>query len=94
METPDEHELLCSLLDIEDKWCDIGLSLKVQCNVLNDFKESGCDNCTKLKKVINIWKNTQPSPVTWKVVITAMGSHDNKMLADRICCHLKLGNLL
>ena len=90
--TPNERELLCPLIDISHKWYDIGLLLKVPRNVLDDLKQSENDNITKVKKVINIWKGTERSSVTWKMVITAMESPDNKMIATRIRCHLKLGN--
>ena len=93
-ETPNERELLRPLIDIRHKWYDIGLTLQVRRNDLDDLKQSEDDDITKLKKVINIWKGTERSSVTWKGVINAMKSPDNKMIVNRIHCHLKLGNLL
>ena len=85
-EFPDEHVLFNLLYDISDQWYDIGLSLQVCCNVLDDLKQSEDDDETKLKKVMNIWEDTKSSSTTWETMITAMESPtiNNKEIADYI----------
>ena len=92
-ETPNEHELFNLLIDTGDIWYDIGLTLQVDQNDLDDLIQSEDNHLTKLRKVINCWKDTQPSPVIWKTIITAMESPviNKKMIADRIRQYLKLG---
>ena len=90
-ETPTKLELfhlLCS-----DKWYDIGLSLQVRRNVLDNLKQSEGDDVLKLDKLINIWKETQPSPDTWETVITAIESPivNDKETADLIREYLSAG---
>ena len=81
---------------IRNKWYDIGLSLQVRRNVLNDLKQSEDDDETKLKKVMNIWEETKSSPDTWETMITAVESPviNNKEIADRIRQYLKSSKLL
>ena len=95
-ETPDKDELLQLLYDISDKWYDIGLSLQVPRNVLNDLRQSEGHNIVKLNKVLNIWNDTKSSTVTWQTVITAMESSviNDKGIANKIHQDLKLSKLL
>ena len=81
---------------IRDKWYDIGLSLQVRRNVLDDLKQSEDDNETKLKKVMNIWEDTKSSPDTWETMITAVESPiiNNKEIADNIREYLQFSKLL
>ena len=65
--TPNEEELLLLLEDISDKWYDIGLSLQVHRNVLDDLNQSEDNSETKLDKVINILKNTKSSSNNWEI---------------------------
>ena len=95
-ETPTEHELFYRLRDIRHKWYDIGLSLQVRRNVLDDLKQSQDDDETKLKKVLNIWEETKSSSFTWETVITAAESPviNNKEIADSIRRYLQSSKLL
>ena len=79
-----------------DKWYEIGLSLQVHRNLLDDLKHSWKSDIAKLNEVIRIWKNTKPSPITWETVMTAVQSPliGNKEIADRICQKLMRGKLL
>ena len=95
-ETPDEGELYSALVVIRDKWYDIGLSLQVRRNVLDEIKQSEDNDVTKLEKVTNIWEDTKSSPDTWETMITAMESPviNNKEIADMIRQYLKISKLL
>ena len=92
-ETPTQYELAYLLYDISDKWYDIGLSLQVRRNVLDDLKQSEDDNISKLVEVINVWKGSQPSPDTWETVVTAIESPivNDKETADIIRQYLSTG---
>ena len=91
-ETPTRYELFCLLNDISDKWYDIGLSLQVRCNVLDDLKESNGSNLTKLLNVCDNWlTTTQPSLVTWETMIMAFNSINNKSRCDLIHQYLSTG---
>ena len=95
-EAPEKYELYHLLLDIKEKWYDIGLSLLVCRSVLDNLKHNQDDDLTKVLKVLNYWKDTQSSPFTWETVITAMESPNlhNIAKADEIRQHLKLCKLL
>ena len=95
-EFPDERVLFNLLYDISDQWYDIGLSLQVCHNVLDDLKQSEDDDETKLKKVMNIWEDTKSSSTTWETMITAMESPtiNNKEIADYIRQYLQFSKLL
>ena len=95
-ETPTQFHLVYQLSAISDKWYDIGLSLQVCRNVLDEIKQSQDNDETNLKKVTNIWRDTKPSPDTWETIITAVESPviNNKKIADRIRQYLKLSKLL
>ena len=98
-ETLDEDDLsylLSLLFGISDKWYDIGLSLQVRRNVLDEIKQSENNNYIKLKKVISIWRDTKSSPDTWETMITAAESPviNNKEIADGIRQYLKISKLL
>ena len=92
-ETLNEDELVLLLIGISNKWYDIGLSLQVRRSILDDLKQSEGDDRTKLNKVINIWKETQPSPDTWETIITAIEDPivNDKVTADLIRQYLSTG---
>ena len=83
MESPDEHDLLILLSGISDKWYDIGLSLKVCRNFLDDLKQS--ERNDKLFAVIDNFLTTQPSPVTWETLITTI---ENPIINDKKTANL------
>lgn len=70
--SPNKHELLEQLADIDDKWPQIGLALKVGDNVLRGLECSQNHNIVKLNDVLQSWITRKSSPVTWKNVITAI----------------------
>ena len=92
-EAPTNHELSYLLIGISDQWYDIGLSLQVHRNVLDDLKQREDNNYTKLNKLIDVWKQTQPSPDTWETMITAIESPivNDKETADLIRQYLSTG---
>ena len=71
-EAPDKHDLLNLLADIDDRWYEIGLSLKVGDNILNGLESEKRKNVIKLNEILQSWMTTKSSPVTWDTVITAM----------------------
>ena len=87
----DSDNIAHLLNGIEDKWYDIGLSLQVQRSVLDDLKRSPACSYKKLKKIIEIWKEKEPSPVTWRTIITAIESYpvNEKEIANRMRENLK-----
>ena len=89
---PDKHKLVELLADIGHQWYVIGMALKVSDNVLEDLQTSPQDNKVKLNKVINTWLTCQPSPVTWKTVISALEGKlvNNLAKANEIRDHLGL----
>ena len=94
-ETPNEDELIYLLLDIDDNWDSIGVSLEVHHDILDDLKHGQDDNINKLRKIFKISRDTQPFPLTWETVITAIESDivDNSKKAKEIRRYLKLSKL-
>ena len=71
-DAPDKDELLKLLADINNKWREIGLSLKVANNVLKGLTIQNMTNFLKLDEVLQSWIETESSPVTWDTMITAI----------------------
>ena len=92
-EAPDKHDLLNLLADIDDKWYEIGLSLKVGDNVLNGLESEKRKNVIKLNEILQIWITTKSSPVTWDTVIAAMKGRlvNNVQKAEEIIEYLTKG---
>ena len=90
-EIPTKYELNSVLFNVSDKWYDIGLSLQVRRNVLDDLIQSERDD--KLLAVIDNFLTTEPSPVTWETVITAIEGPivNDKETADLIRQYLSTG---
>ena len=85
-QTPDTVTLCHLLIDIDCMWYEIGLSLGVHLSVLDNLKRSQGCSYYKLKKVIQNWKDTKPSPITWETVISAIESPfvNSKKIANGI----------
>ena len=64
--------MLKLLADIDHQWFVLGSALNVSYNILNGLKSSQDENKVKLIQVIHTWLTTQPSPVTWETVISAI----------------------
>ena len=92
-ETPSKYELFRLLDGISDKWYDIGLSLQVRRNVLDDLKHDQRDNDYKLVAVIHNFLTSQSSLVNWETVIGAIESPtvNDKETADVIHQYLSTG---
>ena len=92
-EAPSKHELCRLLSNIRHKWYDIGLSLQVRHNVLDDLKHNLRDNDYKLFAVIHNSLTSQSSPISWETVIAAIESPivNDKETADLIRQYLSTG---
>ena len=88
---PNELLLINLLADIEHKWYEIGCALQVQQDVLETLQHN---NLLNLSDVIRIWKDTQPSPITWETVIDAIEGPivNDKKTADEIRQYHSTGN--
>lgn len=91
--TPDTDKICHLLVDNDFMWYEIGLSLRVHHSVLNNLKCSPGCAYYKLKKVIKNQKESEPSPITWKTVISAIESPivNNKEIANDIRYNFKYG---
>ena len=89
---PDEHNLFELLADIDHQWCVIATALKVPFSVLSGLVTSSQENKVKLIQVIHTWQTSQPSPVTWETVISAIEGRivNNLAKANEIRDHLGL----
>ena len=93
--SPTEHELLDLLADISNLWHEIGLSLKVPHNILDNLKRSQESDRIKLSEVIHSWLTTTESHlVTWETVISTIKGPivNNIKKANEIRQHLTKGN--
>ena len=80
------------MVDISHQWNIIGIALKVSDNVLEDLQTSEKHSKVKLNTVIRTWFTSQPSPVTWDTVISAIEGRivNNLAKANEIRDHLGL----
>ena len=85
------------MADISNLWYEIGLSLKVSHDILDDLMSSAKNRKYKLVQVIYSWLTTTESYlVTWETVIDAIKSPvvDNKKKANEIHQHLTKGKYI
>ena len=89
---PDEDNLVKLLVNISNQWYVIGKALRVSINDLNGLLNGPQDNKVKLIQVINTWFTSQPSPITWGTVISAIEGNivRNLAKANEIRDHLGL----
>ena len=68
------------------------MALNISGNVLGDLQTSQEESIVKLDKVINTWLTSQPLPVTWQTVISAIEGKivNNVAKANEIRDHLGL----
>ena len=94
-DAPNKDELLKLLANIDNKWHEIGLSLKVANNVLNGLASENSTNILKLDQVLQSWIETESSPVTWDIIITAIEGPivNNVRKAKEILSYLTKGKL-
>ena len=71
------------------------MALRVSNDFLSGLRNSQEENKVKLSHVIHTWQTSQPSPVTWKTVISAIEGRivDNLAKANEIRDHLGLPNV-
>ena len=69
---PEQLDLLNLLACIEDKWYEVGSSLRVQTRVLNGLSQSNKTNTMRLAQVLISWRDTTSSPVTWENIIRSV----------------------
>ena len=83
---PNERKLVELLADIDDQWFVIGQALSVPLNVLNGLQTTPLYNTVRLIQVIHTWFTSQPSPVIWETVISAIEGPivNNKQKAKEI----------
>ena len=83
----DEHALLSLLVDIDSKWYEIGLSLKLKYNFLHGLNGERFSNTVKLSYVINKWITSADSQdITWETIISAIEGPfvDDKQISRKI----------
>ena len=62
------------LADHSHMWHKIGVALEVRGDVLGGLSHSNDDDMDKLCKVLQSWKETLSSPVTWENIIDVLNS--------------------
>ena len=66
---PDVYDLLNLLVDIEHKWYEIGLVLRVPDTIPEGLQHECLPNKVKVFKVLNSWINHRTTAVTWTVLL-------------------------
>ena len=86
---PQLHDLLSQLAEIKHKWYELGLSLQVKENVLENLQD-GTKDIKKLNKVLTSWRETKSSPVTWENIIESVKGPivEDVPIAEKICKYL------
>ena len=89
---PDKHKLLDLLANSSHQWYVIGTALRVSDDVLSGLQKSPKTDKVKLIEVMNTWLTSQPSPITWQTVISAIEGNivGNIAKANEIRDHLGL----
>ena len=93
MQEPDTHDLLYLLADINYLWDKIGASLRVPYNIIGSLHRSNENDSYKLYEILQTWKESKSSPVTWENVITEVEGPivgNFRRVADKIRKHLSI----
>lgn len=63
-------EFLC---EVESKWYDIGLELKISTEQLDSIKDHWSNDLSQcLVEMIKVWLNSVETPPTWKTIANAL----------------------
>ena len=90
---PDTRDLLELLAKINHLWDKIGASLRVDYNIIEGLHRRNEDNGSKLYEIVQKWKETKSSPVTWENIITEVKGPivgNFREIADKIREHLSM----
>ena len=71
-QVPRQSDLLHLLADIAYDWEHIGIALKLGYSTLGSLAQSKFTNIKRLAEVIQCWRESQSTPVTWETVISAV----------------------
>ena len=97
-ETPQTYDVYVCLIEIDAKWKEIGIGLRVPNNFLESLTQENVSNKVKLNHVLQKWieldgqvtSDGQAAPVNWKSIINVVRDDlDNKKLAMNIYKYLK-----
>ena len=96
---PTTHDVLEQLVEIDAKWYEIGIGLRVSSNYLDGLTHSNVSNILKLERVLQKWiqldgqctSDGQSTPVNWKTIIDVIKGPfvQNKALSIKIYQYLK-----
>ena len=90
---PDTRDLLELLAEIDYSWDKIGTSLRVDYKIIEGLHRSNEDNGYKLHVILQKWKESKSSPLTWENIITEVEGPivgNFKRVADKIRKHLSM----
>ena len=71
-ESPNHKEALSLLSGISVKWEEIGSALNISQNELDGLHHDHRSIIMKLSQVLNLWINSESSPVSWETLISAI----------------------
>ena len=96
---PTTHDVLEQLVEIDAKWHEVGIGLRVGSNYLDGLAQSHLSNTLKLDSVLQKWiqldgqstSDGQSTPVNWKTIIDVIKGPfvQNKALSIKIYQYLK-----
>ena len=71
---PKKCDLLQLMSRIAFKWCIIGECLGIQYTHLATLQRQTSEDINKLAKVLQLWIDTMPKPVTWNTILQTIES--------------------
>ena len=87
------HDILEQLIPIDSRWRELGNSLRLSSNYLDELAQSNITNQIRLERVLQKWidLDSQESPVNWKTIIDVVEGPlvQNKALAMKMYQDLK-----
>ena len=90
---PTTHDVLEQLAEIDAKWYEVGIGLRVSSNYLDGLAQSNVSNTLKLDRVLQKWiqSDGQSTLVNWKTIIDVVKGPfvQNKALSIKIYQYLK-----
>ena len=96
---PTKYDVLEQLVEIDAKWCEIGIGLRLNSNYLDGLTQSNVSNTLKLDHVLQKWiqldgrssSDGQSPLINWKTIIDVVKGPlvQNKALAIKIYQYLK-----
>ena len=85
MKSPELDDIFPLLAKLSASWHDIGGRLRVPIGERQSLlQNTAISNDEKLERILDVWISSQPSDVTWKVILDMLIAFEKKNIASEV----------